>query len=369
MRPVKLQAITRLAGVALLVMTAACATTAADARAQFMSGLGARVLHDYMQPRTRELQSATVALGAAVGDYCANPQGAQRTRVEQALGNTAAAWAKVEFLRFGPLVEKNRLENFFFWPDPRGVVQRQMRAVLASADKAALAQLREQSAAVQGLPALEYALYADDASRAIASGSEAGRFRCSYAAAVAANLALLAGEIEKGWRDDAPLAQEFARPGPSRNVYRSGVEVATEVLKTLSTALHVARDQNLLPALGDSAAEARGTLLPLHRSALTARHLASGIEGLSAFHAAAQFDSALPADALWIDQAIHDELGRMQQDFAQLQVPVAQAVTDESQRDLLVHVALLLANTRAMVDEYLAPALQVNLGFNSLDGD
>lgn len=359
----------RLAGVTLMMMISACATTAADARTQFMSGLGARVLHEYMQPRTRELQSATVALGAAIGDYCSKPDTSQRARAEQALGDTVGAWAKVEFLRFGPLVEKNRLENFFFWPDPRGVVQRQMRAVLASADQSALTQLRQQSAAVQGLPALEYALYADDAPRVIASGSEAGRFRCNYAAAVAANLAQLAGEIEKGWRDDAPLAQEFARPGPSRNVYRSGVEVATEVLKTLSTTLHVARDQNLLPALGDSAAEARGTLLPLHRSALTARHLASGIEGLSAFHAAARFDTALPADSLWIDQAIHDELGRVQQDFSQLQVPVAQAVTDESQRDLLVHAALLLANTRAMVDEYLAPALQVNLGFNSLDGD
>jgi predicted lipoprotein len=361
--------VARLAGVALLLTASACATTAADAHAQFMAGLGARVLHEYMQPRTRDLRAATTALGTAVGEYCASPGNTQRARAEQALGDAVGAWAQVEFLRFGPLVEKNRAENFFFWPDPRGVVQRQMRAVLSAADPSTLAQLRQQSAAVQGLPALEYALHADDAQRVIASGSEAGRFRCSYAAAVASNLAQLAGEIELGWRDDAPLAQEFAQPGPSRNVYRSGDEVATEVLKTLSTALHVARDQNLVPALGNSAAEARSTLLPLHRSALTARHLAAGIEGLSAFHAAAGFATALPADSLWVDQAIHDELDRIQQDFSALQAPVAQALTDDNQRDLLVHVALLLANTRAMVDEYLAPALQVNLGFNSLDGD
>lgn len=360
-----------LAGTALLLVISACATTAADARTQFMSGLGARVLHEYMQPHTRELHDGTLALGAALGEYCANPDTARRTRAEQALGDTVAAWAQVEFLRFGALVEQNRLEKFFFWPDPRGVVQRQMRTVLAAADPALLegTTLSQQSAAVQGLPALEYALYADDAARVIASGNEAGRFRCSYAAAVAANLARLAGEIEKGWRDEAPLAQEFARPGPSRNVYRSGTEVATEVLKTLSTALHVARDQNLVPALGDSAAEARGTLAPLHRSALTARYLAAGTEGLSAFHSAAGFGTALPEDSLWIDQGIHDELGRVQEDFSQLQLPVSQAVSDEEQRELLVHAALLLANTRAMVDEYLAPALQVNLGFNSLDGD
>jgi hypothetical protein len=155
------------------------------------------------------------------------------------------------------------------------------------------------------------------------------------------------------------LAQEFARPGASRQVYRSGTEVATEALKALSAALHVARDQNLVPALGETIAAARGTLLPLYRSGLTERYLAAGVEGLSAFHASGRFGSVLATDSTWIDQGIHAELGRVLADFADLDVPVSQAVADEAHRDLLVHVALLLANTRVMVDEYLAPALQV----------
>lgn len=337
-----------------------------------MAGLGARVLENYIRPHARELAASTAQLQAAVGPYCAQPADAARRRsVEARMADVAAAWAGVEFLRFGPLVEQNRLEQFFFWPDPRGVMPRQMRTLLAAADPALLeaASLRQQSVAVQGLPALEYALHADDASRAIAQGTPAARYRCAFAAAVSGNLARLAVEIDAGWGPQSGFAAGFARPDPGHDIYRSGAEVATEVLKALSTALHVARDQKLAPALGDDAATARGTLLPLYRSGLTARYLAAGAAALEQFRAAARFDAGLPAGSGWIDANLRDELRRVQEDFDTLQRPVDQAIADEDQRDAIVHAVLLLANARAIVDEYLAPALGVNLGFNALDGD
>lgn len=356
----------------LVLLLGACATAPRDKPDDALAGLGQRLLHDYMQPRTRELRQRTAQLQSALAAYCAQPaDGARRTAVEEQLGNVVAAWAHVEFLRFGPLVEQNRVDNFFFWPDPRGVVQRQMRTVLAGADAGLLRpdQLRQQSAAVQGIPALEYALYADDAARLISAGEAAGRYRCAFSSAVAENLLQLATGIESGWRSNAPLAVEFARPAARHAVYRSSREVATEALKAMSTALHVARDQMLVPALGDDAATSRGTLMPLHRSALTTRYLAAGTEALSQFHEAARFGAALGEDKQWIDTGIRDELRRAQEDFGALQVPATQALADETQRDLLVHAGLVLANARSMVDEYLAPELGVNLGFNSLDGD
>ena len=70
-----------------------------------------------------------------------------------------------------------------------------------------------------------------------------------------------------------------------------------------------------------------------------------------------------------MDSALRDELNRVQEDLAALTMPVAQALTDVEQRDLLVHATLVLANARDIVEQQLAPALGVNLGFNSLDGD
>lgn len=352
-----------------VVLAAGCATGATDTAT---TGLGQRLLQAYIRPSTSALHAATSQLHANLRAYCNAPgDSALRTRVEAALGSTTEAWARVELLRFGPLVEANRLENFFFWPDPRGVVQRQVRALLARVDPAVLepASLRQQSAAVQGLPGLEYALFADEGARVIALADAAGRHRCGYASAVATNLQRLAAEIEAGWQAHAPLAVELAQPGPHRSVYRGTGEVATEALKALSTALHAARDQKLLPALGASAAEARGTLLPLHRSGLTARYLSAYLQAALDFHEAGRIGTALPPSEQWIDANLRAELVRIREDFQALTLPAAQAVADADQRDLLVHATLLLANARAILDEYLAPALGVNLGFNSLDGD
>jgi predicted lipoprotein len=354
----------------LLMLASGCATAPATP-ADSLHGLGARLLRQYIQPRTRELATRTVQLHDAVREYCADVSDARRNVVGARMAGTAEAWAAVELLRFGPLVEQNRAEQFFFWPDPRGVVQRQMRAILASADAALLgpAALRAQSVAVQGLPALEYALHADEAGRVISAGTADDRYRCAYASAVAANLARLAGEIEAGWQTGAPLATEFARPAAGNNVYRSTGEVATEVLKALSTALHVAHDQKLQPALGDSAAEARGTLLPLYRSGVTQRYLVAGIDALAQFHAASRVDTALPAGSAWTDAGLRAELRRVREDLAAITGPLDRRVDHPEQRELLVHAALLLVNARAIVDEHLAPALGVNLGFNALDGD
>lgn len=337
-----------------------------------MEGLGERLLVDYIQPGTRALHAATARLHDALGGYCRAPADpGQRARVEELLGATAEAWGRVETLRFGPLVEANRQENFFFWPDPRGVVQRQVRSLLAAADAAAIdpTGIRQQSAAVQGIPGLEYALFADDGARVIAGGGSAGRYRCDYAVAVAANLVRLAGETESAWARGAAYALQLAQPGPEHSVYRTNAEVATETLKALSTALHAARDQKLVPALGDAAGTARGTLLPLHRGGLANRYLAAHVRGMLDFYAASRLGDALPPDARWIDANLRGELARIIEDIDLLRMPAAQAVSDQDQRDLLVHAALLLANARGIVDEYLAPALGVNLGFNSLDGD
>lgn len=336
-----------------------------------MAQLGAHILDGYVRPATRELRTATSGLHAGLSAYCAHPDQDSRRQVEQRFADTVAAWARVEPLRFGPLVEENRLEHFFFWPDPRGVTQRQVRTLLAAADRAVLADdaFIQQSAALQGVPALEYALYADDAPALIPGGTDAGRYRCAYATAVAANLVRLATGIEAGWRQDAPLAREFVRPAADGEVYRSSTEVATEILKALSTALHATRDQKLIPALGESIGEARGTMMPLHRSGLTTHYLAATVAALDDFHAASRLGESLPPDSAWVDASLRGELQRMRQDLDELQLPAASAVGDAEQRDLLVHLSLLLTNARSIVDEYLVPALGVNLGFNSLDGD
>lgn len=365
----------QIAGSALLLATTA-------AHAALPPDLGQRLVEGYIRPHTAQLHSATQALGTALDSYCAAPgDSARRQQVDTRFGALAEAWARVEFLRFGPLVENNRLERFFFWPDPRGVILRQTQAALAAADPALLAPaaLRARSVAVQGLPALEYALYADGAAAQIAGAAARGvatpgaatpgAYRCAFARAVTANLDALAAEIAAAWAPAGASAVEFAAPGPHRPLYRSNAEVGTETVKALSTGLQFTRDIKLLPALGASPAQAQPQRAPLWRSNLTLRSLRANADGLRAFAAAAAFETALTPRQRWISESIIAECARAAEDFAAPATSFAAASVDAGQRSQLEHAALVLKNAKAVVDEFLAAALGVNAGFNSLDGD
>jgi len=50
-------------------------------------------------------------------------------------------------------------------------------------------------------------------------------------------------------------------------------------------------------------------------------------------------------------------------------VPLDAALASEEGRRLLMLASLTLKNAKAIVDENLAPALGVTIGFNALDGD
>lgn len=345
--------------------------TASAPAATAAGSLGGRLQQGYIAPAAARLVEAARGTAEALEAYCARPgDAALREALDRRFGALAEAWGGVEFLRFGPLVEGNRFERFFFFPDPRGVVQRQLGAALAAADPALLAPgaLAHESVALQGMPALEYALYGSGAD-ALAAGGEAGRYRCAYARAVAANLGTVAHEFAQAWDGAGELAREFAAPSAAGRLYRNTGEVATEALKAVSGGFQYLREVKLAPALGATPEQARGQRAPLWRSARTADLLRGNLAGLRAFLAAADFVPALPEDQRWIPASLHDEAGRALDSLRTVTLPFDRAVADPEQRRALEYLQLLLKNLQDITDQNLAPALGVNLGFNAFDGD
>ncbi len=78
-------------------------------------------------------------------------------------------------------------------------MQRQMRRLLAQRDASVLDPdaIAEKSAAIQGLPALEFLLW--NAKHPLrASETEAQKYRCALAVAISGNLSQLARELARG---------------------------------------------------------------------------------------------------------------------------------------------------------------------------
>ncbi|MFD4838615.1 imelysin family protein [Achromobacter sp. NPDC058515] len=336
--------------------------------AELPADLGERLARDYARPAVATMTDAATALDKELGGWCAKPDPAGAARVGEAFTTLALAWSGVEILRFGPLVQANRFERLAFWPDTRGVMPKQVQALIAAKDEDLLkpGALAGRSVAVQGLPALEYVLYGEPALLK-QTGAPAFAYACGYARALAANVAGISRDVGAAWSAKGEFGRQFARPQAGNDLYRDPQEVAAEAMKALSTGLQFARDVKILPVLGDTPEAARPKRAAFWRSNLSTRLLAANLDGLKAFYQAGGYP--LPAGGEWIDVSVRGELASAAQTLQAVPVPLDKALADEEGRRLLLLASLTIKNAKAIVDQDLAPALGVTIGFNALDGD
>lgn len=339
-----------------------------SALAQLPTDLGQRLAEGYARPAFTKLAEQATQLEQALTTWCRSEGQADSMPVRQAFASTVQAWAGVEFLRFGPLVQGNRYEKMAFWPDTRSVMQRQLRALLAAEDPAVVAPgaLASRSVATQGLPALEYVLY-DKPGLLKSPSGKGSTYACSYAVAVAANVAAVSGELKQAWSAQGEYGKHFTAPSPNNDLYRSQQEVAAEAIKALSTGLQFARDVKLLPVLGDAMPAARASRAAFWRSEMTIPTLIAGVKGMRAFYDAGGY--RYPDGDEWIGSSLTGELDRAAGALEQEDQPLKQALSTEAGWQRLTLTGLILKNAKDIVDQNFAPAMGVTIGFNALDGD
>ncbi len=330
----------------------------------------ARAVEDYIRPAVARFAADTSRLDAAVAGFCAAPTATDRRSLDTAFRSAVEAWSGVQFLRFGPLMEANRLERVAFWPDPTGVGLRQIRRALADRDPTVVdpSALARKSVALQVLTALDYLLYAGEGEAAGTPG-DAGAFRCAYAVAAARALAELASAVAGEWTDPRGFARRLLEPGADHPLYRTPSEAMSALHGALGTGLQVVQDLKLKPVLGADPDAARPLAAPFRRSGLTMAVLVADLRALRAFVEAAGFARALPPEQGWLggsmafgfDQALAavEAVGR----------PIEEAVYDPAARDRLGYTVVVLGHLRDLTQRELAAALGLTVGFNALDGD
>jgi hypothetical protein len=247
--------------IVVAILSLATATTA-HAEADH-AAIAKASLEQYIRPGYAQLTQSTDALKQSVAALCGKPSPAALKDTQDAFAATVEAWSVVEPIRFGPVAQEHRFERIFYWPDPKGLGTRQIRDALAKQDKSVTepARLIGKSVALQGLPALEYLLYGDGAATLGKIGAE-GTFRCSFAEAVAGNLAGIAKDIVDGWQDGAPYTKSYLEPGPTNAAYHTPKEVTLELFKTFTAGIEWVRDQKLAKTLGPKPEQARPQLAP-----------------------------------------------------------------------------------------------------------
>jgi predicted lipoprotein len=335
-----------------------------------LAEISAAVIDRHIVPSYSALGSAADRLKGLTRSWCdanaASPPGA----VLDAYRETVLAFARIEMVRFGPASRESRSQRIAFWPDTRGVVRRQIQRALASGDSklASREVIATQSAAIQGLPALELLLFPP-------AGEAPTGHRCQLAAAVAANVADLADDITREWTMPGGWRDVMLSPAADNPSYHSHEEAAAALVRALLTALQIIREQELTPRLKAAESSRAAAGLPFERSGLSIDYLLAGIHAARELHAALHLDevasrlSAVDPERTWMVQWMTNAYEVLERNARSL-TPHSAAVTGDGEARKALHQAAFYANgLRQLIGRQLAPAAGLLIGFNELDGD
>ncbi len=349
---------------ALIVSLLLLATPAWAQPAQVLE----RSVNAVIRPAISAFESRAQALDSAMGDFCAAPSAEGRVLAEARFGEAARAYGAIEFLRIGPLMEDNRADRLLFWPDRRSIGLRQVETLIAGADESAteVANLRGKSVAVQGFGALEYVLFGNGADTLL--GGEGG-FRCRYGAAVAGNIALIAGELAAGWARDDGVAGHLMQPQPQYVDYRTETEALEALVGLVSHGLEALRDARVKPfiAQGDAAPKPKQALF--WRSGLTLAMIEANVSGMEELVAVSGMARAVAEADKGLDASIAFEFRNAHRAIDLVTLPVEQAVADPREAQALAYLVIVTGSLQALIGEQLSAALGLSVGFSSLDGD
>ncbi|WP_035691638.1 imelysin family protein [Azospirillum halopraeferens] len=332
-----------------------------------------RLLRSHIQPRLDRLAAAATDLAQRLERFCAAPDAAGFEAARAGYHGAMDAWAGAQHLRPGPLLLEMRGDRIAFWPERRGIVARQLAAVLAARDPGVTepGAVRKQSAAVQGLTALERLLFDDGVGLSAFTDGEAGRYRCALAAAVGANVAALAGEVRDDWTALTPrlLAGEATSVGATP---RAAVE---NLYASLVTMAQIVADQKLRFPLGDGPGDARPTLAEAMRSGRTLRSIALNLEAMSAMvlgeNGGPGYAVLLPdtAEGTAARTAAVNAFAAARAAAAAAPGPFAEAIADPGRRPGVEAVLRATRSVQTVLVQTFPPLIGVALGFNELDGD
>lgn len=330
-------------------------------------------IDQHILPGYAALTASTARLRGAVDAWCAEGGSTPPPPVLAAFRAAVLSWARMEMIRFGPASHDNRVQKIAFWPDPRGVVRRQTTQALASgaAAPATREAIAAQSAAIQGLPALEIVLSAAQADK-VGGDHQA---RCRLAAAIAANVDELSRQIADGWSGPDGWRQRMLSPGPANAAYKSNVEAASEITRSLLTGLQIVREQEIVPWLKSAEASRATAGLPYERSKLSKEYLLAGLESIHALQSALRLEEVAhrlgirEPDKSWMERWMTSAYEVLLSDGQTFVMPSTAATEARPDIKALRQAAFYANGLKQMIGREIAPAAGLLIGFNELDGD
>ncbi|WP_193178212.1 imelysin family protein [Oricola nitratireducens] len=358
----------RLCAPLLLLVATFQACTAASAAGSPIRDVMADVINDFIRPGYARFHAAAEQLNGRIDALCEMPSRESLAVARETFSDAVVAWAGIEMVRFGPVTAENRFERVLFYPDPRGTGLKQLQAMFAGSGgyPQTLDDLVAKSVAVQGLSALEYALYGTGSD--ILSGPDGAR-RCHYAALVALNLKTIGGELDTAWRKPDGIADVWMHPGPSNRVLHDEREALAQILGVLVHGTETIRDVRLQSFLRETPEKDKPRLALFWRSQNTLPAIGAYLRGLKDLFDNGNMATMLPEADRQIAEDIRRDLDTAIGITADIGDPIEAALADPGQREKLERLRATLSDLKKRFSQDYGDAIGLSAGFSFVDGD
>lgn len=308
---------------------------------------------------------SAAALANVATSFCLAPDTGSLAAFRAGFHTSMDTWQQVQHIQFGPITYFNWNFRVHYWPDENGTGARQLDALIASSNVDALGSdsFARESVGVQGFPALERLLFADDSLEAM----QADPFRCQVAQTIARNISEIATGVHTRWMDEFRTTVANA---DERGFFESAEDATIDFLKAQVEPVRRIQQQKLEEVIGESPARARVRRAESWRSARSLKNIRLNVLALETLFNGYSGQQATLSDVLYAEDvsSINSVFAELSESLAALPDDVESALAMDQGHERLAAVATQLD---ALFEAFEAGLKNTDLylGFNSLDGD
>jgi uncharacterized protein len=330
-------------------------------------------LKNYVQPAYASLVEATGKLEISADTLCRTSNAENLAAAQAAFKKAALAWSHIEWFRTGAVMNDNRVERMFYFPDRKGTGLKQVQAALEQRDPDAARsdRLAVKSVAMQGLGASEFLLFSlSNKTRPDETFSGPhGAYRCAYILASAQTMSAIAQDVSAQWQPGRAAARMWQNPTGDNPYFRSDAEALNVMIGTLVHGLEAVRDTRLAVFTGKAQSADRPKAAAFWRSEQTFAAIAANLEGLRAFYESSHIKLSLPVGHQALVNTIRFDFDRAIKTAKDLDAPVKTILSNPALREKAVYLQLTVQILINHFSQEFAVAAGITPGFSFGDGD
>ena len=319
------------------------------------------ITDEFAIPRFEQLLDSSEQLVTQAESFCKNGGEEEFGKIRKQFHQMMDAWQGIQILRTGP--EELLMRNFRIemWPDRSNAAAKQIRKLLKEKNLQTLKPetFRHSSTAIQGLSAIERLIYEKDISAKDFQETGKANYRCLLVQAITVNLQSISSALLKEWQGS--YKDTLATPSEKNDVFESHKEVATMFLKEAATELQAVYDQKFKRPINKRFRYKRSESW---RSERSLRNITLNMESAESLFQIG-FSAHLKDETL--KKKLADEFKQAITTGKTFTMSLLKA--HEEKPEALAKWMEEVSQIKRTLAVDVPKALDISLGFNSLDGD